>query len=221
MLAHKTKFSQDLQEGFGEEAVPQALLQFICSIEYGVDITSHLNHGVVQSDVAIAQLLQYNCYSKYTEGSKYLRHAKHRETPFPIYVGMKVFAKTRKRELIDKLHQNGISISYNRVLELSGQLGENVIKQYVKDDVVCPPILRKGLFTTSALDNIDHNPTATTASTSFHGTSISLFQHPSPQEEGEVRTIPNVLDSRTKKVPDLPESFTNIPPTFFRKRNPE
>ena len=222
MLAHKNKFSREFQEGIGEEAVPQALLQFVCSIEHGVDIKSHLNHGVMQSDVATAQLLQYNCFSKYTEGSKSLRHAKDRETPFAVYVGMKVFAKTRKRELIDKLHENGISISYDRVLEISGQLGETVVKQYVEDDVVCPPILRKGLFTTSALDNIDHNPTATTSSTSFHGTSISLFQHPSSDNEGEARTLPNVItESRTKKVPDLPESYTNIPPAFFHKKKPE
>ena len=48
------------------------------------------------------------------------------------------------------LHENGISISYDRVLV---------------DGVVCPPILRKGLFTTSAMDNIDHNPTATVSGT--------------------------------------------------------
>ena len=221
MLAHKTKFSQAFQEGFGEEAVPQALLQFVCSIEHGVDIRSHLNHGIVQSDVAIAQLLQFNCYSKYREGSKSQRHVKDRETPFAVYVGMKVFAKTRKRQLIDKLHENGISISYDRVLEISGQLGETVVKQYVEDDVVCPPNLRKGLFTTSAVDNIDHNPTATTSSTSFHGTSISMFQHPSSDNVGEARILANVAEGRTKKVPDLPESYTNIPPAFFRKKNPE
>lgn len=133
---------------------------------------------------------------------------------------MKVFAKTRKRELIDKLHENGISISYDRVLEISGQLGETVVNQYVEEDVVCPPVLRKGLFTTSAVDNIDHNPTATTASTSFHGTSISMFQHPSSDNRGEVRASPKITDSRAKKVPELPESYTNIPPAFFRKKIP-
>lgn len=68
MLNHKSKFSSDFKEGFGEEAVPPTLLQFVCSIEHGVDIRSHLRHGVVKSDVAIAQLLQYNCYTKYREG---------------------------------------------------------------------------------------------------------------------------------------------------------
>ena len=61
------------------------------------------------------------------------------------------------------VHENGISISYDRVLEVSALLGESVVNQYVADGVVCPQLLRKGLFTTSAMDNIDHNPTATTA----------------------------------------------------------
>jgi len=221
MLDHKTKFSTEFSEEFGAEAIPPSLLQFVCSIEHGVDIRSHLKHGVVKSDLAIAQLLQYNCYSKYQERSKIHRHSNDRETPFAVYVGMKVFVKTRKRELIDKLHENGISISYDRVLEIAGQLGETVVNQYVEDDVVCPPILRKGLFTTSAVDNIDHNPTATTATTSFHGTSISIFQHPSADKGGEERSLPKITESRVKKVPELPESYTNIPPAFFRKKNPD
>jgi hypothetical protein len=43
----------------------------------------------------------------------------------------------------------------------------------MEDGVVCPAILQKGLFTTSAVDNIDHNHSATTATISCHGTDIS------------------------------------------------
>jgi hypothetical protein len=62
-------------------------------------------------------------------------------------------------------------ISYDRVLEISTQLGESVFSQFMEDDVVCPAILQKGLFTTSAVDNIDHNPshhdTVSTSNTSL------------------------------------------------------
>ena len=106
------------------------------------------------------------------------------------------------------LFENGISISYDRVLQISAQLGEAVITQYFEDGVVCPPSLRKGLFTTSALDNIDHNPTATTATTSFHGTSVSIFQHPNFDNAGEERSSLKVQnESKVKKVPELPEAF--------------
>ena len=74
---------------------------------------------------------------------------------------------------------------FHMTLEISAQLGDATVSKYVEDGVVCPTGLRKGLFTTSAMDNIDHNPTATTATTSFHGTSISVFQHPTKESKGE------------------------------------
>ena len=40
------------------------------------------------------------------------------------------------------------------------------------------PFYKKELFITSAVDNIDHNPSATTATILFHGIGISVFQHP-------------------------------------------
>ena len=75
--------------------------------------------------------------------------------------------------------------SYKWVLKISAQLGDAAVSKYVGDGVVCPPVLHKGLFTTAAMDNIDHDPTATTSTTSFHGNSISLFQHPTKDDRGE------------------------------------
>ena len=45
------------------------------------------------------------------------------------------------------------------------------------------------MITTAAVDNIDHNPRATTAKESFHGSAISLLQHPSFAGEGVGRSI--------------------------------
>ena len=59
--------------------------------------------------------------------------------------------------------------------------------------MVCPPKLHKNLFTTGALDNIDHNPSATTTKDSSHGTAISLAQHPTENEQGNDRGA-TVLD---------------------------
>lgn len=80
--------------------------------------------------------------------------------------------------------------------------------------MVCPSKLRKGLFTTAAVDNIDHNPSSTSAQDSFHGTAISLVQHPTTQESGESRGVdsfdPNI--SSSKKIVQLPPSFRNVQP---------
>ena len=93
------------------------------------------------------------------------------------------------------------------------------MEQCVVEDVVCPSVLRKGLFTTAAVDNIDHNPTATTATTSFHGASISMFEHPSEDNRGEERVSLEITNSKARKVPELPEHYTNITPAYF-KSNP-
>jgi hypothetical protein len=122
--------------------------------------------------------------------------------------------KLEKRLPVEMLHEHGVSIPYDRVLEVSAQLGDAAVSKYMEEGVVCPAVMRKGLFTTAAMDNIDHNPTATTATTSFHGTSISLFQHLSTDNEGEKHESIRIKDSKVKRVPELPDSFTNIHPAF-------
>eukprot|EP00058_Branchiostoma_floridae_P021206 XP_002606696.1 hypothetical protein BRAFLDRAFT_72537 [Branchiostoma floridae] len=221
MLDHKFSFEGTFHEGI-ENAIPPSLLQFVGMIEHGADIKSQLRFGASKSDLAIAQLLQYNCYTRYKEGASTHRHSKDRETPFPIYMGMSIYAKTRKKLLVNMLHDHGLGISYDRVLEISAQLGDASINRYIEDGVVCPHALRRGLFTITAMDNIDHNPTATTATTSFHGTSISAFQLPTEGNQGEFRE-PLTLrlgEEKVKKVPELPEFYTNIRPAFFTKKNP-
>lgn len=75
--------------------------------------------------------------------------------------------------------------------------------------------MRGSVFTTAAVDNIDHNPSSTTAKESFHGTAISLFQHPSFTGVGVSRSL--VIAGGSEKgcdkkiVINFPYHFTNIP----------
>ena len=41
-----------------------------------------------------------------------------------------------------------------------------------------------GLFLNAAIDNIDHDPSSTGVKSSFHGTSVSFFQHPESEVTG-------------------------------------
>ena len=82
----------------------------------------------------------------------------------------------RSKKLIDELCSLGISISYDRVLQLENNIAFTMCKQFESDGIVCPSILRKGLVTIGAIDNIDHNPSSATAHSSFHGTGISITQ---------------------------------------------
>ena len=178
------------------------------------DLTSSYNFskGNFKLDLAISQSPQYNCFANYKEGTNTHRQRNEPETPFTVYLALSVFTKTRKRRIIDMLHENGLRVLYDTILEISAKLGEAVAYQYVEDGVVCPPALGTKLFTTSAVDNIDHNPSTTTAKISFHGTSISIFQHPIPDYVGELREAPRINDdiSKVTRAPELPESLTNV-----------
>ena len=124
-----------------------------------------------------------------------VRHSVVQETPVPTYIVLMLHTHTRKRELIDNMAHMGLSTSYDRVLRLSTQMGNKVCQQFHHEQAVCPPKLRGNVFTTAAVDNIDHNPSSTTAKKSFHSTEISLFQHPSFAEEGLSRIIVRVAGS--------------------------
>ena len=222
ILERSMKFDGSLEEDCMETYVPQSLIELVSMIEHSPDIETQIETETIKSDLAIPHLLQYNCHQSPKKRSYMLqKHAKSREAPFVIYVGLLLFAKTRKRQLIDILHQYGICISYDRVLEVSSQLAEALVERYLEEGLVCPTVLRKGLFTKAAVDNVDHNPSATTAKSSFHGTGISLFQHPTGDNSGEPREMLHIAERPSaKKVPPLPESYINVRPAYFTATTP-
>ncbi len=62
--------------------------------------------------------------------------------------------------MIDILFERGLSVSYDRILQLSTDMANGVIDLFEDDGVVCPTVLREGVFTTGNLDNLDQNPTS-------------------------------------------------------------
>ena len=80
-------------------------------------------------------------------------------------------------------------ISYDCLLNLTSDICSAICEQYREDGIVCPPKLCCGVYTSAAVDNIDYNPTSSTAKDSFHGTGISLIQHPSCVSEGHDRGV--------------------------------
>ena len=172
MLQLKSMFNGFFEPNCQIESVPTSLLSLVKMILYGPSIQYQASsYAKSQAGLSIARLLRYNSFVRRRHGDlKRERHSKARETPLPIYIGLTVHAKTRSRDLVDTFHKLGLSVFYDRVLSVSTDLGNSVCKQYHQDNAVCPPSLRKGLLTSSAVDNIDHNPSSTTAHDSFHGT---------------------------------------------------
>ena len=177
MLGMQSAFDGSFSKGCQEQAVPKSLLALVTMILDGQNILNTASQKVRQSTLSMAQLLQFNSHVKRQPASTGTHHSKSRETPLPVYLGMMIHADTRKCELIDIFFHLGLSVSYDRVIDISTDMWNEAVSQYKNDGVVCPIILRDGLFTTAAVDNIDHNPSSNTAHDSFHGTGISLFQN--------------------------------------------
>ena len=188
---NKTEFDGKFDEKCQQEYVPQSLKILVAMTLGGVIINSQsANESIAQAVLSLSQLIMFNSTIRRRKGSTSSYHSKQREPPLPIYIGCLIHAKTRKRSLVNKFHELGMSVSYDRVLRLSTDMGNSLCALYEEENVVCPPSLRHGLFTTAAVDNIDHNPSATHAVGSFHGTGISLFQHIVQNEEGTEQCIP-------------------------------
>ena len=180
----------------------------------------------IPAALAIAQMLKFNCIKHNrahpTTGLVTARHSAAQETPVPTYVWIMLHAHTRKMELVDRLSHMGVSISYTRVLELSAQMGNSACQQFHREQSVCSPKLRSNVFTTSAMDTIDHNASSTTVKGSFHCTAISLLQHPSFTGGGVDRSIAIVGGSReatSKMVGRLPHYYTDVPSVTTNMKN--
>ena len=206
-----------------KQSIPASLLCLVSMIIRGSNIeTNSKDVSETQTALTIAQLLQYNCtFRRVARQGATQSHSVSREPPLPTYVGIIVHAKTRMKGLIDKLFDLGLSIPYSRVIAISTNLGNQILSQFAKDNVVCPANMKQNVFTTAAVDNIDHNTSSSTATSSLHGTGISLFQHPTSKEEEGLRkcfTFESVM--KEDKLLPLPESYASVPPLVMPKHDP-
>ena len=200
--------------------MPNVLVAMVNMVLDGPSIKNQSLSSSTQAALSIVQLLKFNSVKQRrkqgaakTQEPPAVTHSTSQETPLPTYVGLMLQAETRKRGLVDKLFSLGLSISYDRILRLSAQMGNSVCQLYHIEQVVCPPTLHSNVFTTAAVENIDHNQSATTAKNSFHGIEISLLQHPTCADEGVARSIALTgRDTGSKTVEPLPEYYTDVRP---------
>ena len=224
LLNTKYTFDGTFEKQCQKKSVPQFLLSLVNMIIDGSNIKVNSDNVTEpQTALTISQLLQFNSSFRRPSSvtvptSRY--HSTEREPPLMLYLGLLLHAKTRKRDLIDKLYDFGLCVSYDRILAISTAMGNGVSARFEDENVVCPPKLRFSLFTTAAVDNIDHNPSSTTAKGSLHGTGI-LFQHPSENSTGEDRGIIILNETvQTKKLTLLPDQYSNAPPSVLPNREP-
>ena len=138
-----------------QDSVPTNLKYLVSMLLNGSSIKDQ-DSAESQSSLSISQAILFNCRKKSVKTSS--RHSKIFEPPLPLYIGLKVHTQTRSKKLISELYQLGLSVSYDRILELEKQIASSCCEQTNEIGLVCPRQLKHGLFTAGALDNLDHNP---------------------------------------------------------------
>ena len=145
-------------------------------------------HCSNEAALSLAQLIVFNSIKRpqkrsvsetaAIEDPASVRHPIARETRLPIYhvyVGLILHYATWKKKLVDKCCNLGLSIPYNRVLQLSNKITNSVCNQYRAENLVCPPVLCKNLFAVAVADNIDHNLSSVLPSLRFMEPLCLLF----------------------------------------------
>ena len=61
-----------------------------------------------------------------------IRHSKYCEPPLPVYLGILLHTKTGKYDLVEQFLDMGLSVSYDRVIKISSDVGTAICKCYVK-----------------------------------------------------------------------------------------
>ena len=209
------------------QSVPQSLLTLICMLLEG---PGNFYTGDNQAAMTISQLIIFNSVKRprrksgfdVNDGPLPVRHPIKQEMSLPIYLGLKLHSATRKKKLVENFCTLGLSISYDRVRQIENKVANSVCERYRADALVCPPILRTGLFTVAAADNIDHNLSSTTAQSSFHGTAISLMQFPTTDFRGVDRSGCNFLSTASDDASNiiLPIYYTDVPPCILPSADP-
>ena len=167
----------------------------------------------------IAEIIKYNSVKfEHSNSTTKTKHHADNEPPLLISNGLEVHSKTRKKELVNMLYNAGLSISYDRVITLRTQIASQVCNEYLQKGFVYPFNLHSGVFTTAAIDNIDHILTSTSALSSIHWTGISIFQHPDKElPEIEFRFV---TEKKSDLKIQLPTSYTDIQPVLPKKPEP-
>ena len=136
MLKLQSTFTGTFDKDCQVKSVPRSLLTLVSMIHRGPSIKAQGVDGFSQATLSVAQLLQYNCFVRQRPEAAGVHHNKARETPLPVYIGLNIHARTRKREVIDTLFDLCLSVSYDRVLEISTSMGNRVCEQYHRDAVM-------------------------------------------------------------------------------------
>ena len=98
----------------------------------------------------------------------------------PLYIRLTLHANSTQKEAIAIFHALGVSVSYDRIMDVRRDFTKAVSMQWAADGLVIPTHVMRGIFVTSAVDNIDEP-----GRYKFHGTAMTITSHPNQDNMGE------------------------------------
>ena len=146
----------------------------LCSLL--VDGAGPVPTNVNQTPLSVVQLIMfsYKKQSKIVQTNETLlanpRHLKKRDTPLPLYVGLKLMT-LRAKTIIQKLLLLGIWIC----LDICNNIAVSMLKKFENIGLFTRNS-QKNLFTIIAKGNIDVNSKSTKLGQYYHGKSMTIMQ---------------------------------------------
>ena len=202
------KFNGTFSNDCEINSVPQSLIHLLASLIEGD--SEQVSRGVL----SVAQLVMFNFKKnsrKRESVSKDTHTRHHHETPLVIYLSLLLHNKYRSKEVMNRFHDLGLCLGYNRIMNIITDLGNAEVSRYTEQNLVCPTTLKLNLVTTMAIDNIDQSTSSTTAKSSIHGTAISITQHPDEDILWSPQYAAPMEKSDSLQLKPLPEYYTTIP----------
>ena len=150
--------------------------------------------------------------------SSYKRHNKNTQSPFPLYVAVKLYSSSRSKTPLNWLYFSaGISLPYMSLVKLIRDIANRMISQYNRDGAFLPQTLRKDILTIISKDNTDQNSKSTTAARHWHGTYI--FQFTTEENPGIAIEYGDLENSSNGYLTNFFYPISDHPRQQLQKRN--
>lgn len=119
IFSHKGfNFSGNFPLDCCSKCLPSSLKSLIAMMLNGLDIKDQ-DKSESQACLTICEKIVFNTKKKfYKTKTGQTHHSASRELPLPLYIGLNIHSSTRSKTLIEKLYQMGLSVSYDRIIEV-------------------------------------------------------------------------------------------------------
>ena len=208
MSKQNNEFTGQFLKGCQEKSVPKELLTLISMLVDGTNPNSKLS----QFSLTCAQLIMsYYKPNNKTNEEKMTYHSRKREMPIVVYNALNLYGRFRSKGIITDMFHLGLCAPYLTALGITKNIAENMIKEFEKLSCFVPRSTRRGIFTVIAKDNIDLNSRSYTATSHYHGTSMSLIQF-SGEVKGTEYELSFPMDEKIMsfKISPLPEKYAKV-----------